>query len=208
MTAGHGAEMLPGAEQWCQRWRRGTHTWRLTSEGGFDPARYTVVPLRTAPLTRFIEDHHYSHKRASTVLGYALVDLWPDPDADGQWLDLEPHRAAARPAPGPAHRRGQIVGALTLGNPMNKHVLLSPFPDLPRSSSPWSSIGWSCWTRSTRRRSRSSAGEPCEWQGNSVFAAWSPTATRSGGIGTHSPARRSSHPATSATSTRPCPRCR
>jgi hypothetical protein len=130
MSTGFSALMLPGAEQWCQRWRRGNHSWRRTSEGGFDPARYTVAPLRTAPCTGFIERHHYSRSRASTVLGYVLVDLWPDPDPDVQWLDLDPLRRDCLPVPGPAHKRGQIVGALTLGNPMNRFVLPATFPRL------------------------------------------------------------------------------
>ncbi|MEH1124781.1 hypothetical protein [Micromonospora sp. CPCC 206061] len=130
MTTNHLALMLPGAEQWCQRWRRGDHSWRPTSEGGFDPARYTVAPLRTAPVGQFIAQHHYSRSRASTVLGYVLVDLWPDPDPDAQWLDLQPLRRDCLPEPGRAHKRGQIVGALTLGNPMNRFVLPATFPGL------------------------------------------------------------------------------
>ncbi|MEV0135752.1 hypothetical protein AB0H83_45830 [Dactylosporangium sp. NPDC050688] len=122
--------MLPGAEQWCQTSRSGHRSWRRTSEGGFDPARYIVAPLRTAPVARFIEQHHYSRSRASTVLGYVLVDLWPDRDPDATWLDLEPLRTASLPTPARSHRRGQIVGALTLGNPMNQHTLPSVFPRL------------------------------------------------------------------------------
>jgi hypothetical protein len=60
--------MLPGAEQWCQRWRRGTPSWRHTSEGGFDPARYAVVPLRTAQTVQFIAGHHYSLELNRLVL--------------------------------------------------------------------------------------------------------------------------------------------
>src|SRR5262249_42236345 len=61
----------------------------------------------------FVERHHYSHSFASAVHRFVLVDLWPDPDPDLQWL-----------------AGGQLVGALTLGIPMNKHVLTGPFPDL------------------------------------------------------------------------------
>ncbi len=113
MSTSYIAAMLPGADEWCQRWRRGQHSWRRTSEGGFDPARYAVVPCKTAPVKKFIRLHHYSHAAASTVHGYALIDLWPDPDPDAQWL-----------------AGGQLVGALTLGSPMTEAVLTSPFPDL------------------------------------------------------------------------------
>jgi hypothetical protein len=99
---------------WCQRWRTGQHSWRHTSEGGFDPTRYTVLACeQAAPVKAFIERHHYSHSFASAVRRYALIDRWPEPDPDVQWL-----------------AGGQLVGVMTLGSPMNKHVLTGPFPKL------------------------------------------------------------------------------
>jgi hypothetical protein len=50
---------------------------------------------------------------ASAVRRYALIDRWPEPDPDVQWL-----------------AGGQLVGVMTLGSPMNTHVLTGPFPKL------------------------------------------------------------------------------
>lgn len=33
---------------WCQRWTGRQHSWRHTSEGGFDPSRYIVEPISEA----------------------------------------------------------------------------------------------------------------------------------------------------------------
>ena len=64
-------------EGWCQRWRSRHHSWRHTSEGGFDPNRYVVTPLAERPAREFVTHHHYSATWPAAKLRYALVDRWP-----------------------------------------------------------------------------------------------------------------------------------
>lgn len=85
----------------CQRWGDRQHSWRHTSEGGFDPARYAVEPLDEATAKAFVTHHHYSGTYPVAKQRYALLD------------------ASAR-----------LVGVLVFGIPTSKKVLTGPFPDL------------------------------------------------------------------------------
>src|SRR5258706_4348000 len=101
---------------WCQRWRSRHHSWRHTSEGGFDPNRYVVTPLAERPAREFVEHHHYGATWPAAKLRYALVDRWPVGQHTGPgtlWLPW-----------------GQLVGTLVLGVPMQRKVLTGPFPTL------------------------------------------------------------------------------
>ncbi|MGC4886653.1 hypothetical protein [Micromonospora sp. DT227] len=84
----------------CQRWSHGQHSWRRTSEGGFDPRRYTVVALEDALAQDFVTCHHYSRSYPSASLRYGLLE------------------------------HGRLVGVAVLGVPMSKPVLTKPFPTL------------------------------------------------------------------------------
>lgn len=88
----------------CQRWRDRKHSWRHTSEGGFDPARYGVaeIPDDATPKA-FIETHHYAASYVSALRRYGLYDL------------------TASEA---------LVGVAVLSTPMNDAVLTKPFPAL------------------------------------------------------------------------------
>ncbi|MDX3075908.1 hypothetical protein [Streptomyces sp. MI02-7b] len=89
-----------------QRWRQRRHSWRHTSEGGFDPARYQTRPLPSAPARAFVTEHHYSSSWPAIRLSYGLYDR------------------AASP------RGGALVGVLALGVPMHATVLSGVFPDV------------------------------------------------------------------------------
>jgi hypothetical protein len=105
---------LPGAADWCQRWRRRRPTWLRTSEGGFDPAVHRVIQIPEAPSRRFVENHHYSGSWPAVRFAFGL-----------QRLD-------ELPAPGdPAG--GRLLGVLSLGIPMNGAVL-DVFEDTRRYS--------------------------------------------------------------------------
>ncbi|MFJ5218773.1 hypothetical protein ACIP98_29145 [Streptomyces sp. NPDC088354] len=89
-----------------QRWRHRRHSWRHTSDGGFDPARYQTRPLPAAPARAFVTEHHYSSSWPATRLAFGLYDR----------------------ATGP--RGGALVGVLALGVPMHATVLTGVFPQL------------------------------------------------------------------------------
>ena len=89
-------------DTWCQRWYRREPSWLHTSEGGFNPRRYTVTPIEWGAAQRFVTTHHYSGAFSSAVRRYGLIDRWKD----------------------------KLVGACVLGNSMGPHVLRSPFPGL------------------------------------------------------------------------------
>lgn len=91
---------VPTASANCQRWNGGQHTWRHTSEGGFDPARYSVEPLDETTAKAFVTGHHYSGTYPAAAQRYALLD-------------------------GPL-----LVGVLVLGIPASGRVLTAPFPEL------------------------------------------------------------------------------
>lgn len=89
------------ATSYCQRWRQGRHSWRHTSEGGFDPRRYDVVLIEddTTP-KQFVVTHHYSHSYPASRIRTGL------------------------------YLRDRLVGVAGLGIPMQKAVLTRPFPHL------------------------------------------------------------------------------
>jgi hypothetical protein len=91
----------------CQRWRHRQHSWRRTSEGGFNPDHYGVAEIAddTTPKA-FIETHHYSGSYVSALRRYGLYDI-------------------TGPAPG-------LVGVAVLSYPTNDAVLLKPFPGLAK----------------------------------------------------------------------------
>jgi hypothetical protein len=111
------ATVDPDGGDWSQRWRERQHSWRHTSEGGFDPNRYAVIPLAEGPAREFVQAHHYSSSWPAAKLRYGLIDRWP--------LD----EYAAIPA-APWLPWGQLVGVLVLGIPMQRKVLTNPFPTL------------------------------------------------------------------------------
>lgn len=48
----------------CQRWNNGRHSWRRTSDGGFDPSEYRVIALAGKAIgaaRSFVQTHHYSN---------------------------------------------------------------------------------------------------------------------------------------------------
>lgn len=87
---------------WCQRWRHRNASWRHTDEGGFDPGRYLVAPVREGAARQFVETHHYSRSWPSARLRYGMHDL----------------------------TTLRLVGVAVLGVPMSKRVLTKPFPTL------------------------------------------------------------------------------
>jgi hypothetical protein len=92
-------EVMPSSE-WCQRWNLGTHSWRHTREGGFDPRRYAVAPLNEPSAKCYVEAHHYSHTYPAARLRYGLFE------------------------------RDRLSGVLVLGVPMRASVLTNVFPQL------------------------------------------------------------------------------
>lgn len=93
-------ELFDGS--WCQRWTERRASWRRTSEGGFNAARYGVQPIAEADARGFVLAHHYSSAYPAARLRYGLVDLVA----------------------------GELVGVAVLGVPMAREVLTGPFPTL------------------------------------------------------------------------------
>lgn len=93
------------ADQYCQRWNRGRHSWRRVSEGGFNKDHYGVTEIDddTTPKT-FVELHHYSGSYVSALRRYGLYDLTGE--------------------------RPRLVGVAVLSGPGNTKVLTNPFPGL------------------------------------------------------------------------------
>lgn len=93
--------MIAPASDWCQRWNTGSHSWRHTSEGGFDKSRYDVEPIPDDTTAKaFVLDHHYSGSFPLALLRYGLYD------------------------------QGTLVGVAVLSGPQNDLVLTNVFPDL------------------------------------------------------------------------------
>lgn len=65
---------LPDTGVLCQRWRDRVHSFRRTSEGGFDPARYRVRALPAAAARAFVTAHHYSATWPAVRMSFALID--------------------------------------------------------------------------------------------------------------------------------------
>lgn len=85
---------------WCQRSTEGRHSWRHTSEGGFDRRRYRVTRIKPKLAKAFILRHHYLRSYPSVKLPYGLVE--------GE----------------------RLVGVATLGTPTNAKVITNPLPTL------------------------------------------------------------------------------
>lgn len=88
------------ASLWCQRWRRGQHSWRHIHEGGFDARRYRVEPIDDTTARAWVVANHYSASYPAASRRYGLFA--------GE----------------------QLVGACVLGVPMSDRVLTNVFPDL------------------------------------------------------------------------------
>ncbi|WP_199523792.1 hypothetical protein [Micromonospora craterilacus] len=85
---------------WCQRTTAGRHSWRHTSEGGFDPRRYKVERIKPAQARAFILAHHYLSSYPSVKLPYGLIE------------------------------GNRLAGVATLGTPTNAKVITNPLPSL------------------------------------------------------------------------------
>ena len=84
----------------CQRWREREHSWRHTSEGGFNPLAYDVAAITEPTARAFVERHHYSGSYPGDLQRYGLF-----------------HQA-------------DLVGVAVLGNAGFKAVLTNAFPGL------------------------------------------------------------------------------
>ncbi len=92
-------EVSPASE-WSQRWTAGTHSWRHRSEGGFNPARYSVEPVDEATAKSYVLANHYSASY---------------PAASRRWALRTQDR--------------HLVGIAVLGVPMSTAVLTNVFPE-------------------------------------------------------------------------------
>lgn len=104
---------MSAASTACQRWNRGSHTWRHLSEGGFDARRFDVVTVHESIARPFVHRHHYASSYPAGRLAFALTTDDERLVVDGAMID---GRA--------------IVGIATLSVPMTAAVLLAPFPEL------------------------------------------------------------------------------
>lgn len=96
-------ELNPASDN-CQRWNARQHSWRHTSEGGFDPDRYTVEPIDRLTAQEFVITNHYSASYPSCKFRLGLFD-----DAN------------------------ELVGALIYSTPVQNAVLTKVFPELEPS---------------------------------------------------------------------------
>jgi hypothetical protein len=90
----------PPASPWCLRWQGRKHSWRHTSEGGFDRRRYDVARIGEAEARAFVEANHYTGTYPAARRAYGLFD--------GVWL----------------------VGVLVLSIPVQAKVLTDVYPGL------------------------------------------------------------------------------
>lgn len=91
---------MSASDALTQRWRRGQHSWRHRSEGGFDSSRYEVAAIDELSAKRFVVEHHYSGTYPATSQRYGLFE--------GEAL----------------------VGVMVLGIPVQRAVLTNVFPGL------------------------------------------------------------------------------
>lgn len=73
--AGRGGAVSAARDMPCLRWRDRRHSWRRTSEGGFDPGRYGIDVVGQPAAKAFVERHHYAGTFVSDRLRYGLFDL-------------------------------------------------------------------------------------------------------------------------------------
>ncbi|MGC5173305.1 hypothetical protein ACLQ2Q_21905 [Microbacterium sp. DT81.1] len=92
----------------CQRWTLGRHSWRHTSEGGFDRRRFTVEQIPEAAAREFVCRNHYTSSYPAARLAWGLFT------DDDTLVDVD--------AP--------LVGVAVLSIPMRAAVLTNVFPEL------------------------------------------------------------------------------
>lgn len=92
----------------CQRWTLGRHSWRHTSEGGFDHRRFKVEQIPEAAARAFVCRNHYSASYPAARLAWGLFT------DDDNLVD------AGSP----------LVGVAVLSIPMRAAVLTNVFPEL------------------------------------------------------------------------------
>lgn len=92
-------EVSPASE-WCQRWADGRHSFRHTSQGGFDPDLYEVRPVDELTAKRYIVGNHYSGSYPAASQRYGLFT------------------------------GGRLVGVLVFGIPAQAKVLTNVLPGL------------------------------------------------------------------------------
>lgn len=97
------AEIDPASER-CQRWQHRRHSFVRTSDGGFDPRRYTIEPLDLSTARSYVETHHYAGTYVADRFRYGLYH----------------------------HTRSisTLVGVAVFGVPVSRKVLTNVFPDL------------------------------------------------------------------------------
>ena len=100
-TIEHTLPEVSPSSQWCQRWTARVHSWRHTSEGGFDPQLYAVEAITETTARDWVVKHHYSGSYPAASRRYGLLD-----------------------------RAGALRGVCVLGIPMSHSVLTNVFPDL------------------------------------------------------------------------------
>lgn len=101
------------ASSYCQRWAHGRHSFRHPAQGGFDPRRFTVVPLPEATARGFVTRHHYSGTYPAARLAYGLLTTDDRLAVDGTTVE------------------GQaLVGVAVLSVPMRAQVITNVFEDL------------------------------------------------------------------------------
>lgn len=88
------------ASDWSQRWTGGQHSWRHTSDGGFDPRQYTVESIDQPTAKGYVVAHHYSGAYVADQLRYGLYEA------------------------------GALAGVMVLSVPAQAKVLTNVFPDL------------------------------------------------------------------------------
>lgn len=101
------------SSDYCQRWSRGSHSWRHASEGGFDPRLYRVAPITEATARAFVIEEHYAASFPAARFSIGLLtrdDRFP---INGAIVD------------GMA-----LVGVATFSTPMTRGVLSSVFSTL------------------------------------------------------------------------------
>jgi|SRR5262245_22353278 len=95
----HPTITLP-ASPFCQRWQNRRHSWRHTSEGGFNSRLFDVAAISRADAVAFTERHHYAGKTGGILADFGL------------------------------YQGGQLVGVAQLTNGGFKGVLTAAFPQL------------------------------------------------------------------------------
>jgi hypothetical protein len=92
------------AGELCQRTTERRHSWRRTSEGGFNPRHYRVERIKHRDARAFVERHHYSGSYPSARRRFGIV------------------------------RGDDLVGVAVLGNPMHPAVITNPLPTLDKNT--------------------------------------------------------------------------